>query len=187
MHQCNRACTRYASTVSSPSALNASSRCRPSNKIGTVVAHLQASDGSGNPDRPALGHFRLLTEGPLGGATLSDLFRGRRPFRTSPYKLFEIVPGALLEIEAPPAERVELSLRLITPTGRQFNYSSETLADDFGLARITIPYSTEPIWPVRSREAYTVRVGEFQSQLRVSEADISGGTIIRVSPDHGGV
>jgi hypothetical protein len=71
---------------------------------------------------------------------------------------------------------------LTTPTGRQFDYVSQTIVDASGIATLSLPYSTEPIWPVKPAGAYVLRVGDARTEFAVSEAELVGGATIRVSP-----
>ena len=109
--------------------------------LAPVVARLHRDDGSARAGRPHLGRFRLLGEGPRGGLPMSLFFEGRRGSPVA-YKLFEIVPGALLEVEAPPGGPVEARLRLRTPTGRVFLFLAEGRGEADGLARLRVPYAT---------------------------------------------
>jgi len=153
----------------------------PGSGARTISGRLHGSNGSANREQDALGHFRLITEGPAGGAALTDLFLGKRPFRYSPYKLFEIVSGALLLVEARQAEKVYATIRLNSPSGRLVDYVSRATADETGRARLRLPYPTEKTSPVYAAGKYKVRVGDDEFALAVSEVAVVSGETIHLS------
>jgi asparagine N-glycosylation enzyme membrane subunit Stt3 len=109
----------------------------------TVAGQLYAHDGRATARRPALVHFRLISESPPGGKAMSEIFRPRAGNRIA-YKLFEIVPGARLIVEAAPGEEVEVSLELRSSQGRAFSYRAVARAGANGEASLRVPYATEP-------------------------------------------
>jgi hypothetical protein len=130
---------------------------RPGIEPGSALARLHRHDGLGAQDGPRWERFRLITEGPAGGAPLTDVLGIPRPRGVIPYKLFEIVPGALLEVETAPHAKVEASLALVTPLRRRIVYRAEAEADASGLARLRLPYASEPRHPVRASGPWRVR------------------------------
>ena len=139
----------------------------------SVAARLHAADGSRSVRYPALQHFRLIAEGPRGGLTLNDIFRRRRPRPGSmPYKLYEIVAGAVIDVPVAPGEQVLASLDVQTPTGRRFRYESQTTADSDGRARIRVPYATGP-------NPYRLDSNDRTWSVQVSEQAIQNGDVIR--------
>ncbi|MEE3328968.1 MAG: STT3 domain-containing protein [Myxococcota bacterium] len=151
----------------------------------SVVGRLHIRDGSGWGSQPGLGHFRLLAESKPGGLGLGSIFRNRQPDAVA-YKLFEIVPGARLEVQTEPGTRVAARIDLRTNQGREFSYRSSTKADPMGWARLTLPYATE--WPEGQRarsgplSLYRIQVGDRSRALRVNEADVVEGRVIRLEP-----
>ncbi len=148
-----------------------------------LASRLHREDGRARGDAPAWAHFRLVTEGPRGGRPLTDLF-GRLPAEAGavPYKLFEVVAGAVLEVPAPPGAEVEAALELRTPGGRRFVYTAEARARPDGIAPLRVPYPTEPAAPVRATGPYRVRVSgaDDAASAQVSEADVRRGARIAV-------
>lgn len=141
-----------------------------------LVGRLHAHDGTrGRP----VEHFRLIVEGPVDGRPLSDIFgepaRGRVP-----YKLFEIVAGAVLEVRGAPGSEVQSTVALRSPVGRRFTHRARTRVSEEGVAHLRVPYATEPTTPVRAEGPYRVRVGERELDVPVREADVLEGATIPV-------
>lgn len=152
----------------------------------TLEGRLHQHDGRGSEDSPRLERFRLVTEGPRGGRPMSHIFgRGARG-PVVPYKLFEVVEGALLEVAAAPGTPVRARILLETPGGRRFLYDAVSETDAAGSARLRVPYPTESESPVKALTAYRVRTGEAEREIevRVSEEDVRLGRGVRVvAPD----
>ena len=155
---------------------------------GTVEGWLHYADGRETRRFSATGSFRLVTEGPKRGVHLSRSFQvaggGQDDPSTLPYKLFERVEGAVLEVRAPPGEEVRASLRLESPSGRRIDYQSRAVANAEGVARLRVPYATGPplhaevaaaVGPYRVRSAGTARA------VSVTEADVQSGAVVSVS------
>jgi len=159
---------------------------------GTIVAQLHNHDGRAIRVRGALEHFRLLTEAPATGAPIQAIF-GRGSNGLAPYKLFEIVRGAALEVRAEPGQRVTASVSLVTPRGRAFVYQNGGWIGPDGAARFILPYPTEAAPPddapgrgssagvTTAQGPYWVRVGARESIVRVSPEDVRDGK--RVLPE----
>ncbi|MDJ0867445.1 MAG: hypothetical protein QNK03_15145 [Myxococcota bacterium] len=147
----------------------------------TLASRLQRDDGNATAELPRLERFRLITEGPRGGRPLTDLRGLRRPRRVVPYKLFEVVPGALLEVEA--EVPVEASITLVTPLGRRFSYRARAAPDADGVARLRVPYASQTEAPVRAAGPWKIRVGEREWSAAVSDAQVLSGAVIRTRPD----
>jgi hypothetical protein len=145
-----------------------------------VAARLQRHDGAGPGRR--LRHFRLVTEGPAGGRPLGDLFGFPRPADVVPYKLFEIVPGAVLEVRGAPGAPVLASVEVRTPTGRRFEYEAQASVADDGVARLRVPYATAAsATPTRALGPWRVAVDGAEFAVDVSEADVLEGRSVPVS------
>lgn len=107
-------------------------------EIGSIAQRLHAWDGSAAGQWKALGHFRLVTEGPARGHGLPGTGKSGV---AAPYKLFEIVEGSRVAVEAKPGEEVRGRVVIETPTGRRFPYLTSTIASSDGVAQLQIPYS----------------------------------------------
>lgn len=122
--------------------------------------------------------FRLVTEGPERG-TPSPLMFARRPRRSFiPYKLFERVAGARIEIAARPGTEVHIELNLQTPLRRNFMFELSAQAGADGWARLRVPYATDVAPPVHARGRYRIRVGDAVQYLEVSEQAVRSGAAL---------
>jgi len=140
---------------------------------------LHVADGNATGGRARLEHFRLVTEGPPGGVPLLAPFGLRTPPGTLAYKLFEIVPGAVLELRTQPGAAVEASLDVETPTPRRFTQVARAIADDQGLARIRLPYPTRTTLPTRALGPWRVDTGDGgRTLVDVTEEDVSSGRVL---------
>jgi len=146
----------------------------------TLVGQLHHRDGLPGRGQPRVQQLRLITEAPLGGTPLSDIFHGKQVAPAIPYKLFEIVPGAVLEIEAEPGTPLALSLALRTPNHRSFEYVVRGRLGEKGVVRLRIPYSTEAVAPVRPEGLYRVEIGEEVHSVAVPEAAVREGGAVSV-------
>ena len=173
-----RLATRYVAT-----AANAVPAPRLS-----MARRLHENDGSWVDGSPHLGRFRLVTEGPRGGLAISQLFGDERE-ASSPYKLFELVPGATIELQIEPHTQMTAELPLKTPSGRLFSYRAVARADANGRARIRVPYANPRDRP-RSKLAqrvdylevlgpYRVRVGKREFRIHITEDEIQNAAAIR--------
>jgi len=154
---------------------------------GTIVAQLHERDGGAGFGRGALEHFRLLTEGPSNGASLQAI-AGRGSGGFAPYKLFEIVRGAVVEVRAEPGQTVTAEVSLVTPRGRSFRYRNRAIVGEDGAAHVVLPYPTDgsPTAPVASaQEPYRLRVGTREHVLHVNADAVEHGERIRLGPGGG--
>jgi hypothetical protein len=146
---------------------------------GMLLHRLHWADGTGRFGAPRLEHFRLVTEGPPSGVSIGNLSQPR-PTGDIPYKLFEIVPGALLRVPAEPGSEVSAELAIRTPTRRRFTYRATAQADGEGVARLRVPYATETEVPARPVAPYEVRAGERAFEVHVSDGQVRAGASIDV-------
>ena len=86
----------------------------------------------------------------------------------------------MLEVRAAPGTRVRAELALDTPIGRRFLFRAGTLADAGGLARLRVPYATEPGPPTRARGPWRVWIGGAETGALFSERDVLEGGVVRV-------
>jgi len=153
----------------------------------SLTQRLHREDGLERIDSPRFEQFRLITEGPRGGRPLSDIFRGAAAPGVAPYKLFERVAGAVLEIHAAPGTPVEAKLILHTPFGRSFEYPATATTGKDGIARLRVPYASQGATPVTSRGPWLVRVGDTTRPVTVSDAAVlHGDTIVVAAPGGSG-
>lgn len=146
----------------------------------SVMQRLHRSDGSAEASLAQLGRFRLVEEGPAGGVALAVLFEAESR-EAIPYKLFEIVPGAVLEVEAEPGQRVTAATSVIASSGRRFVYRAESRADAQGKARLRVPYATGNSGPAAIAGVYRVVAGDRSWQVAVPESAVLEGRVLRVA------
>jgi hypothetical protein len=96
-----------------------------------------------------------------------------------PYKLFERVAGALLEVDAAPGDDVRAQLVLETPTGRRLLYRARARADATGVASLRVAYPTTSDGPVRALGPYTIHAGGHRLSAEVPEDAVRTGTVVR--------
>ncbi|UCE85390.1 MAG: glycosyltransferase family 39 protein [Deltaproteobacteria bacterium] len=133
---------------------------------------LHRDDASARDERPAIPQLRLLTE---------SLPSGRGGSR---FKLFELVKGAVLQIEAAPETSVEARVRLRTNSGRRFVWSNRGVADAEGRARLRVPYSTgDPVAPTYATGPVKVFLERGVRTVHVREVDVREGRTIPVGRD----
>jgi asparagine N-glycosylation enzyme membrane subunit Stt3 len=146
-----------------------------------LIYRLHIADGTGRDGLPRLQRFRLVTEGPQSGTSIAALL-GNAPSSTlAPYRLFEIVEGAVLEVSSVPGAAISAEVEVRTPTGRSFRYRAEERADREGIARLRVPYATDARTPARTLGRWAVRVGEVTRQVAVSEQAVLQGEVVRVN------
>lgn len=153
----------------------------------TVVGRLHHRDGRSGSHGPRLERFRLVAESSPGRVGFGMLFNqkieiGDQHSRVA-YKLFEIVKGALLEIEAPPEARVSASLTVEAPSGRRFIYVASGIAGHDGFARLRVPYSTASETPIHATGPYRIAAGNRLTRMHVNEVDIRDGRRVAVPAD----
>lgn len=154
---------------------------------GTLEGWLHHTDGRRAGPWSESQHFRLVTEGPKGGVHFARSFQvsGRRiTGSTPPYKLFEVVEGAVLEVPAAPGEVVVATLQLRTLTGRDFMYQARGNSGSDGIARLRVPYPSRPpaAAGVAASGPYRVEVGGQLLAVAVSESDVRTGSVVSVAP-----
>jgi hypothetical protein len=125
--------------------------------------------------------LRLVLEGPPGAALLGDL---RRPPPGMPaYQLYEVVPGAVLEVAAPPGAAVRAEAWIHTTLGRRFPYRADARAGGDGVARLRVAYADRSAASTRAEAPYRVRIGSVEHRVSVSDADVRSGAVLDVPGD----
>ena len=147
----------------------------------SLTQRLHREDGLERGDSPRFERFRLVTEGPRGGRPLTDLYGGIAAPGVAPYKLFERVAGAVIEVQTEAAAPVEAALVLHSPFGRQFRYVAKTTAGANGIARLRVPYASDAKTPVAAREPWELRVGAARLPVVVSEEAVLQGATVSIS------
>ena len=158
---------------------------------GTVAGRLHQRDGRAGDQGPRLEHFRLVTESSPGRAGFGRIDDQQiQPLvedSNVAYKLFEIVKGAVLEVETTPQTRVRVSLTIDTPSGRSFLYLASADAGDDGIARLRVPYSTASETPIHAEGPYRISAGTRLSRVHVNEVDVRDGLTVAVGMAGGSI
>ncbi|MEE8508518.1 MAG: hypothetical protein V3T07_05580, partial [Myxococcota bacterium] len=141
---------------------------------------LHREDGSAKGDRGHLERLRLVAEGPVGGRPMRLMYPRAVPRRLVTYKLFEIVPGAVLQARAAPGTDMVAELLVTTEVGRAFRYTARARVESDGRARLRVPYATGAMTGVRTAPHYRVTIGAKSVPVPVSEADIRAGRVVVV-------
>ena len=154
------------------------------NPADTIAGQLHAFDGRAGKNRVRLERFRLLAESTPGSKGFEILYDKQTENAQEPtdiaYKLFEIVQGAVIEVEASSGARVTATLTLEGPSGRRIVYVARETAGPDGIARIRVPYSTGSSTPVHSTGPYRITSGFELAQVDVDESDVRDGVKIPV-------
>jgi len=151
----------------------------PGYRRNSLTLRLHAQDGRGVKGEPPVDRIRLIAEGPAGGLPLAAYFTAT-PRNAIPYKLFQLVEGALLEIEGETGTPVLATVRVKPPGRRPFLYRVRDQIDASGRARLRIPYSTDARLPVRARGPVRVAIGKEVVEVEISERDVLEGRRIQV-------
>ena len=156
----------------------------------TIAGRLHHRDGRRGPEGARLEHFRLVTESTPGRVGF-DLMYANKNAETPPeervsYKLFEIVKGAVLEVQGSEGERVSASVSLETEDGRTFSYAAAKVIDASGRVQLRVPYATGGAHPVRAKGPYRVSQGFSLARVNVDERDVLEGRTVLVTFDEGG-
>lgn len=138
---------------------------------------LHAGDGGGTDGSAASEHFRLVLEGPQGGVPFPFMTLTNAYHSAVPYKLFEVVEGARLEIESAPDAALALVLDVRLPSGRGFRYRAVLHADAAGRASARVPYATERAGAAWAESARLESDGATLT-LRISEAQVQRGEVV---------
>jgi len=145
-----------------------------------MIYRLQAHDGAGRRGQAPLAHFRLVVDDPAVGVPLGSLSGITRRSVRSPFKLFEVVEGAILEVAATPGSGVSAAVEIETSTRRRFAYRAQSIADERGVARLRVPYSTSITAPTRSTGPYTVNADGRFIRVEVDEGQVQSGATLEV-------
>ncbi|WP_459815639.1 STT3 domain-containing protein [Geotalea toluenoxydans] len=150
------------------------------NPLATMYYRLYIQNGSayrvGGNTEHALGKYRLVFESANG---FVDPYAGF----VSHYKIFELVPGAVMKGRAQPGKNISLKLLLGSQGGRPFTYREETIAGSNGEFTFIIPYATTGnaaagVAPVGK---YSITAGNENFLVHVNEAAIQFGEVIQIN------
>lgn len=151
---------------------------QPFKPLATMYYRLYVQDGSayrvGGSSEQALGTYRLVYESANGSVDPVAGF-------VSHYKIFELVPGALLHGRGKAGEVVEIGLRLQSPAGRGFFYHDSTVANSAGEFTFRVPYATaSKSGEVQPAGTYRIKAGKSGFTAEVNDADLLAGAVVPV-------
>lgn len=133
----------------------------------TILAKLHIFDGSGS------GHYRLLYE--------SNTTVTKDP-EVKYVKLFEYVRGVTITGKAQPGETVYGATTVMSNRGRSFDYYNSAVADDSGVYRLVLAYSTQgETSSTHAISPYTLLGNKSRSpkQINVTESNVEeGGNLV---------
>ncbi len=97
------------------------------------------------------------------------------------YKVFEVVPGAILRGKAMPNSRVFISLPLVTSAKQMMYFQDAATADSNGNFSFTVPYSTDTLQGgTLPLGGYALSQGMQGREVNVTERDVKEGRIVSV-------
>lgn len=143
--------------------------------VGSLLRSLYVRDGSGSElpgASPALAQHRFAFES-------KGLYFSERKAEAV-YKVFEVVPGALIVGQAAPGELVGVRLGVFTNRGRKFVYRTHGVADAAGEYRVRVPYATDGgPHGIRTGPLYRVSCGTELGGVAVPEqAVVEGRSVV---------
>lgn len=147
--------------------------------LGSFESALHEGHGSSHHGGATSGHFRLVAMGPKHGTPLFSHRPGTRRDGDAVYKLFEKVEGAELRAEATPRSLAIATITLRPEQGPPILFRAAAYADESGVARLRVPYSSKGSALVRSAGPYRVRIGDEQLFFEVDETDVREGREVR--------
>lgn len=134
------------------------------------LAILEGSERTFHNDRggelriAGLGRFRLLADARVDG-------------KPDHPKLFELVPGATLEVRADPGETVWIRYRFTSDTARAHLYERSAVASERGVASFVVGYPSD--WPeLGFSSRYEIEVSGVLFHVAVPETAIAAGATV---------
>ena len=122
--------------------------------------------------QPALAHFRLIYESQEKDLQLFDA-------RFPPFKIFEFVPGAQLQGITKAGDTVEASIRVLTPSGKDFTYVNQARASPDGRFSLGMPYVSGWNGEVMADSVCLVKIGQRPTQqVRITEEQVEKGKVV---------
>ena len=146
---------------------------------GSFESSLHEGHGSSHFGKGGSGRFRLVAMGPNRGTPLISQRPAAPQRRDAVYKLFEKVEGAELRAEGMPQSLAIATIALRPEQGLPFLFRAAAYADESGVARLRVPYSSEGSASVRSSGPYQVQIGDEQFFYEVAERDVHEGREVR--------
>ncbi|MFP8877483.1 MAG: hypothetical protein VCB99_11385, partial [Myxococcota bacterium] len=145
--------------------------------------HLHLRNESSVRGRPTTGRLRLVAAAAPIKNYKRTSGRSRKMKLEIPFKLFEIVPGAQLVVEAEAGSKVSAKLQLVYRQEGKVFYSTVGTAGADGIARLRVPYATNQIGAISTRGPWWVKTADRRIAYWVDESDIREGREVRAPED----
>jgi len=142
----------------------------------TTLFKLHLFDGSG------LGYLRLVYESEGGDLKVETSNSSQNYTNIKNVKVFEYVPGAIVEGFASPEQEVYARTNVTLSGGRVFEYQNEATANESGWYELKLPYSTTDTPHNTTVENYRISVDVNSSlvkELKITEKDVILGNRLR--------
>ncbi len=142
----------------------------------TTLFKLHLFDGSG------LGYLRLIHESEGGDLDIGVHENSQNYTNIKNIKVFEYVPGAIVEGFASPEQKVYARANVTLGNGRVFEYQNEATANESGWYELKLPYSTTDTPYNSTVENYLITMDvnpDLTKEVHVTEKDVMSGNRLR--------
>ena len=145
--------------------------------------HLHVRNESSVRGRPTTGRLRLVAAATVVKRRSEASDGSHKIVREIPFKLFEVVPGAQLVVEAEAGSEVSAKIQLFYPQEGRVSYRTVGTAGADGIARLRVPYATGQRGAVVTRGPWWVKTADRRTAYWVEEADVREGREVRAPED----
>lgn len=136
----------------------------------------------------SLNRCRLVYESKTSSASMPEMF-GEKNVQLKMVKIFEFVPGAKIEGQAPKGTVVSISTKVTTNQARTFVWQTTVTANKDNKFSVIVPYSTDgkKAWEAKGTKMavfaspYTLKIGKITKEVKVNELDIMENHTIKLS------
>jgi len=142
----------------------------------TTLFKLHLFDGSG------LGYLRLVYESEGGDLKVETSNSSENYTNVKNVKVFEYVPGAIVEGFARPEQEVYARTNVTLSNGRVFKYQNEATANESGWYELKLPYSTTYTPYNSTVENYRITMDispDLIKEVHVTEKDVMSANRLR--------
>ncbi|MGE4652536.1 MAG: hypothetical protein AAEJ53_16745 [Myxococcota bacterium] len=145
--------------------------------------HLHARNESSVRGRPTTGRLRLVAAAAPIKKQKRTSGRSRKMTLEIPFKLFEVVAGAQLVVEAEAGSKVSAKIQLIYPQEGKVFYTTVGTAGADGIARLRVPYATRQRGAISTQGPWWVKTADRRIAYWVDEPDVREGREVRAPED----
>ena len=133
--------------------------------------------------RPTTGRFRLVAAiGVVKSVSRAPDGTTRQKLEI-PFKLFEVVEGAVLVVEAEAGSEVWAEIQLVSQEVPAMTYRTLATAGPEGVARLRVPYATRQGGAIATPGPWWVHAGDRKIPFAVDEADVREGREVHAPVD----